>query len=112
VRRPRVAMELRDWIGVGLMSSFISVLFALLFKTIPERNEQLIIYMLGQLSGFVATVVGYHYVTSVQDRDRAANTGKMADAIKAVAEGSTPTATSADVTGHLELRPAAEDTTG
>jgi predicted aspartyl protease len=106
-------MELRDWIGVGLMSSFISVLFALLFKTIPERNEQLIIYMLGQLSGFVATVVGYHYVTSVQDRDKAANTGKMADAIRAVAEGSaTSTPTSADVTGHLELRPAAEDTTG
>lgn len=79
-------LALRDWIGVGLISAFISVLFALLFKNIPDKNEQLIVYMLGQLSGFVATVVGYHYVTSVGDVAKAENTGKMADAITAVAQ--------------------------
>lgn len=79
-------LALRDWIGVGLIFAFISVLLALLFKNIPDKNEQLIVYMLGQLSGFVATVVGYHYVTSVSDDTRSANTGKAFDALKSQAE--------------------------
>lgn len=83
----RDPLALRDWIGLGLITAFISVLLALLWKVIPEKNEQLIVYMLGQLSGFVATVVGYHYVTSVGDTKRAENTGKAFDAITAAAGG-------------------------
>jgi hypothetical protein len=85
--KPTQPLALRDWIGIFLITAFISVLFALMFKNIPKANEQLIVYMLGQLSGFVATIVGYHYVTSVGDTAKTENTGKLADAMKAVAQG-------------------------
>lgn len=78
----RRRLELRDWIGVALIAAFVCVLLGLLFKNIPAANEQIIVYMLGQLSGFVATVVGYHYVTGVADADKAEQTNKMADAMK------------------------------
>lgn len=83
-------LALRDWIGLGLIVAFISVLFALLWKVIPDKNEQLIVYMLGQLSGFVATVVGYHYVTSVQDSTKTDNTAKAFEAITATANAASP----------------------
>ena len=79
-------LELRDWIGVGLIAAFVSVLLGLLFKNIPAANEQIIIYMLGQLSGFVATVVGYHYVTGVADAEKSSNTGAAFRAIEAQAK--------------------------
>jgi len=84
--RPLQPLALRDWIGIFLISAFIGVLMALLFKDIPKPNEQLIVYMLGQLSGFVGTVIGYHYVTSVQDAAKTENTGKMADTMKAIVQ--------------------------
>lgn len=95
--RKREPLALRDWIGLGLIIAFISVLFALLWKVIPDKNEQLIVYMLGQLSGFVATVVGYHYVTSVQDSKKSDNTAKAFDAITAAANAGTPPHAVADV---------------
>jgi hypothetical protein len=85
--KPTQPLALRDWIGIFLITAFICVLLALMFKNIPKANEQLIVYMLGQLSGFVATIVGYHYVTSVQDTAKTENVGKMADAMKVVAQG-------------------------
>jgi hypothetical protein len=78
----RRRLELRDWIGIALIAAFISALTLLFFKLIPEKNGDLIVYMLGQLSGFVATVVGYHYVTGVADAQKVDNTGKLADAMK------------------------------
>jgi len=55
-------LALRDWIGVSLIFAFVTALGALLFKNIPAANEQIIVYMIGQLSGFVGSVVSYHYV--------------------------------------------------
>lgn len=55
-------LALRDWIGVSLIFAFVTALGALLFKNIPAANEQIIVYMIGQLSGFVGSVVAYHYV--------------------------------------------------
>lgn len=83
---PMKGLALRDWIGIALIFSFVTTLGVLFFKLIPEKNSDLITYMLGQLSGFVATVVGYHYVTSVSDDTRSANTGKAFDALKSQAE--------------------------
>ena len=85
----REPLSLRDYIGVGLVFAFVSVLFGLMFKNIPEKNEQLIVYMLGQLSGFVATVVSFHYVLNKSSEKATENTGKAFDALKAAAE-STP----------------------
>lgn len=110
----RPPLQLRDWIGIFLITAFISVLLALMFKDIPTANEQLIVYMLGQLSGFVATIVGYHYVTSVGDADKTANTGKALDAIKSVAENSstTPTDTPQPVTVVNDASEPVPTTTG
>lgn len=88
--KPRPSLSLRDYIGVGLVFAFISVLVGLLFKNIPQANEQLIVYMLGQLSGFVSTVVAFHYVLNKNSEAATENTGKAFDALKAAAE-SAPT---------------------
>lgn len=78
-------MNLRDFLGVGLVSGFMVALFVLFWKAIPTENEQLIVYMLGQLSGFVAGVVSYHYVMSKTSEKATENTGKAFDAITAAA---------------------------
>jgi hypothetical protein len=46
------AVNLRDAIGVALIGGFLFALGVLFWKAIPTQNEQLIVYMLGQLSGF------------------------------------------------------------
>lgn len=85
-------LALRDWIGVALIFTFCSALGTLFFKAIPVSNEQIIIYMLGQLSGFVSSVVAFHYITSKGDEEKTANTAKAFDAITATANasGNTP----------------------
>lgn len=85
----REPLSLRDYIGVGLVFAFVSVLFGLMFKNIPDKNEQLIVYMLGQLSGFVATVVSFHYVLNKSAETATENTGKAFEAITAASK-STP----------------------
>lgn len=84
-------MNLRDFIGVGLIMAFITVLFALLWRQIPASNEQLVVYMLGQLSGFVGSVVAFHYVMNKSSDKATENTGKAFEAITAAAK-STPAA--------------------
>jgi hypothetical protein len=85
--KPTQPLALRDWIGIFLITAFICVLLALMFKNIQGPNEQLMRLHAGQLSGSSATIVGYHYVTSVQDTAKTENVGKMADAMKVVAQG-------------------------
>lgn len=82
----RQQLSLRDWIGISLIFTFCSALGTLFFKAIPPTNEQIIIYMLGQLSGFVSSVVAFHYITSKGDEEKTANTAKAFDAITATAK--------------------------
>lgn len=92
-------LNIRDAIGVVLIGAFIGVLGILFWKSIPPSNEQLIVYMLGQLSGFVSAVVALHYVTKAGEKEldakRAENTG---DALAAVREAisATPASELAD----------------
>lgn len=85
--------NIRDLIGLILLGAFIGALAVLFWKPIPKENEQLIVYMLGQLSGFVAGVVALHYVTKAGEKEldakRVDNTSKALDAIKAAATGGT-----------------------
>lgn len=87
-------MNLRDFIGTFLVAAFVGVIFLLLYRAIPKDNEQLIVYMIGQLSGFAAGVVGYHFVTKAGEKEldaqRTENTGKALDAIKAAQEAPAP----------------------
>ncbi len=83
-------MNLRDTIGGVLMAAFVGALFLLFWKSIPTANEQLIVYMLGQLSGFVAGVVAAHYTINAGqqklDEKKADNTAKAFDAITETAK--------------------------
>lgn len=80
--------NLRDTLGIGLVLAFIVALFVLFWKAIPPSNEQLIVYMLGQLSGFVAGVVSYHYVMSKTSEKATENTARAFEAITATANAS------------------------
>lgn len=87
-------LNFRDALGAFLIIAFIGVIGLLLWRDIPKSNEQLIVYMLGQLSGFVAGVVAYHYVTKAGEKEldvaRAENTGKAFEAIAAAAAAPPP----------------------
>jgi len=54
----------RDVIGGGLVCGFLGAGAALYALPIPETNHDLVVFMLGQLSGFVGGVVAYHYGTN------------------------------------------------
>lgn len=45
----------------ALVSAFIGAIIMLSWRDIPKSNEQLLTYMLGQLSGFVAAAVGVYF---------------------------------------------------
>lgn len=101
-RRARLAAErpvnirlLANVIGCSLIFGFLGALATLFVIPIPSANEQLLTYMIGQLSGFAGGIIAYHYTSKAGeaelDAKRAENTGKLADAITAAAQA-TPAA--------------------
>lgn len=48
-------------LAASLVSAFIGAIVMLSWREIPKSNEQLLTYMLGQLSGFVAAAVGVYF---------------------------------------------------
>lgn len=76
----------REVLGAVLVAGFIAALSLLFWVTIPKPNEQLITYMLGQLSGFVSAVVAYHYTMNALNVKATANTGDAFRAMAAQAE--------------------------
>ena len=55
---------MRAFLSAAIVSGFLIALVALFRQEIPTANEQLLSYMLGQLSGFVAAIVAFDYGTS------------------------------------------------
>jgi hypothetical protein len=90
----KAAAAMRDLIGIMLVVAFIGAMIALLWKSVPKENEQLLSYMLGQLSGFVAGVVGYHYISKSGEKEletqRAINTGEAFRAVSRAAAATPP----------------------
>lgn len=80
----------RNILSFLLVGAFISVLPVLTFKAIPEANEQIITYMVGQLSGMATMALGFYFVNKVgadaADAIKSENTGKLAEAITATAQ--------------------------
>ena len=68
-----------------LVSAFIGSIIMLSWREIPKSNEQLLTYMLGQLSGFVAAAVGVYF----SRRADGAPSGSPSDPVS-VAGPSTP----------------------
>lgn len=57
-------------ITAGVLSSFAGTLVALLFVPIPDANRDLIIYMIGQLSGFAGSAVAFWLGTTRQSEEK------------------------------------------
>jgi len=78
---------MRNLLAFLLVGAFIAVLPLFAFKKIPEANKDIIVYMVGQLSGMALTALGFYFVNKVGqdalDATRADNTGKMAEAVTA-----------------------------
>ncbi len=91
--------NIRDLIGLVLIGSFIGAMGAMFVIAIPASNKDLLTYMLGQLSGFVAAVVALHYVSKAGEKEldqtRAENTKAAFEAIKASATPKTDDASDA-----------------
>ena len=56
--------RMRAFLAVLLVAGFMAALVALFRQAIPQSNEQLLSYMLGQLSGFVAAIVSFDFGSS------------------------------------------------
>lgn len=84
---------MRNLLAFLLVGSFIFFGGALLWQEIPAKNEQLVSYMLGQLSGMALMALGFYFVNKVGqdaiDAKRAENTSKAFDAIRAASETTT-----------------------
>lgn len=93
-RKDRTAIEQVEWmrnlLAFLLVGAFVGMIPVFVFVTIPSTNEQIITYMLGQLSGMAITVLGFYFINKVGqdalDATRADNTGKMADLAKTALE--------------------------
>ncbi len=89
--KDRSAVEQIEWmrnlLALVLVGAFVAIIGGLLFKTIPEGNNDVITYMLGQLSGMALTALGFYFVNKAGqdavDEKRADNTKAAFDAIKA-----------------------------
>lgn len=81
---------MRNLLAFVLVGAFVGSIGAFTFIGIPKSNEQIITYMVGQLSGMATTILGFYFVNKVGqdaiDAKRTENTAKALDAIKATAE--------------------------
>lgn len=94
--------KVRNRLAFFLVLSFVAVLPLLFWVTIPGDNKEILVYMIGQLSGMATTVLGFYFVNKVgqdaSDARRTENTSKALDAIKTVAENAGPAPAAPDVT--------------
>lgn len=61
---------MRGLLGAFISASFIGSLGALYALPVPEANSDLIVFMLGQLSGFMGAVMGFNFGTSQGSVDK------------------------------------------
>jgi hypothetical protein len=85
-----VADRFRNFLAFTLIGAFLGMLPMLLFKEMPEGNKEVIVYIIGQVSGMATTALAFYFAQSkgqeALDAKRTENTGKMAEAITKVAE--------------------------
>lgn len=86
---------MRNLLAFMLVGMFVGAIPALMWKAIPVDNEQLITYMMGQLSGMALMALGFYFVNKAGqdavDAKKTENTGKLADAFKAAAQANSTT---------------------
>lgn len=88
-RGPENQERFRNFLAFFLISAFVSTLPLLVFKTIPESNKDIIVYIIGQISGMALTALGFYFVNKfgadAVDAKRTENTGAAFRAIEATA---------------------------
>lgn len=84
----------RNLLAFFLISAFVAVLPLLVFKNIPSDNKEIIVYMLGQLSGMAGTAIAFYYTQKAGqdaiDAKRVETTSKAFDAVTAAASSPAP----------------------
>ena len=88
---------MRNLLAFLLVGAFIATLPLFVFKSIAAENKEIIVYMVGQLSGMATTALGFYFVSKVGqdalDAKRTENTAKLADlATNALEAGKPPEA--------------------
>lgn len=74
------ASAFRHILGGFVVSAFVGTMIALFVVPVPSGNHDLIVFMLGQLSGFAGAVVTFHYGSSQGSKDKSALLGGGSDA--------------------------------
>jgi len=109
IAAPDPAERFRNWLALCLIVAFVAILPLLVWKVIPDANKEIIVYMIGQLSGMATTAIGFYFVNKAGqdalDAKRTENTGKLADAVVAAAQatpaiGSDAAANAADAVAN------------
>lgn len=73
------ASAFRHILGGFVVSAFAGAMAALFLLPVPSGNHDLIVFMLGQLSGFAGAVVSFHYGSSQGSKDKSALLGANED---------------------------------
>lgn len=109
---------IRNLLAMFLVSAFVGAMAGLMFKAIPATNEQIITYMVGQLSGMATMALGFYFVNKVgQDALDAAKTENSKAAFRAIeatakAGGEGAAAIAAEQTAEAAAEKAAEYSDG
>lgn len=102
----------RIWLASGLVLAFCACLLILLFKAFPQENKDIIIYMIGQLSGMSTMSLGFYFTNKAgadeADAKKTENTGKMAEAITATAKIAAPASVAASEAARATAEAATE----
>ena len=70
------------FLAVTFTGGFFSALVALFFVPVPNSNRELVSMMLGNLVGFVAGIVTYHFGSSQESAEKNVTIGTLADTAK------------------------------
>lgn len=91
----------RNFLAFFLISAFIGMLPVLIFYPMPDGNKEVIVYIIGQLSGMATTALAFYFTQKAGqdalDAKRTDNTAKALDAMKAVAENTGTSSTPPEV---------------
>lgn len=69
----------RTYIGAAVVAAFIIAGGLLFAFAIPKTNEQLLTYMLGQLSGLATAIVSFHFGSSRGSEEKTAAMAALND---------------------------------
>lgn len=91
---------MRNLLAFLLVGAFVGALVIFSFIGIPVTNKDILIYMVGQLSGMAQVALGFYFINKVGadalDAKRADNTKAAFDAVVAASTGTVPTDAPAD----------------